>query len=77
MVAKLLLQKYKSDQGNIKPRFSSLELVVLWQPKGKLGGPGDLVIQDRFVANTQGSFKCKIGRLSRHESLGTVMLFSR
>jgi len=25
------------------------------QPKGELGGPGDLVIQDRLVANTQGS----------------------
>jgi len=63
--------------GNINFFFSHLELVVFWQPKGELGGPGDLVIQDRFVANTQRSFKCEIGRLSRHESLGTVMLFSR
>ena len=29
--------------------------VVNWQSKGELGGPGDLVIQDRIVANTQRS----------------------
>jgi len=43
---------------------------------GELGGPGDLVIQDRFVANTQGSSSLKIGRLSRHESWGTFVLVS-
>jgi len=42
--------------------------------KGELGGPGDLVIQDRLVADTQGSSSLKIGRLSRHESWGTFDL---
>jgi len=31
------------------------ELVVILHSKGELGGPGDLVVQDRLVANTQRS----------------------
>jgi len=33
------------------------------QPKGELGGPGDLVIQDRLVANTQRSSSLKLADL--------------
>ena len=45
--------------------------VVILQARGELGGPGDLVIQDRLVANTQRSTGLNLGRLSRHESPGT------
>jgi len=44
---------------------------VILQARGELGGPGDLVIQDRLVANTQRSTGLNLGRLSRHESPGT------
>jgi len=54
-----LFPRIKRNAGYILPGLCTNQSVAILQPKGELGGSGDLVIQDRLVANTQGSSSLK------------------
>jgi len=54
-LGKATLGKNKRNVGYFWPAYAQIRAVVILILTGELGGPGDLVIQDRLVADTQRS----------------------